>query len=81
MTSRKSSGSKAGKRKRGRKECNEPRRRSALIMSAACCAPPLKKARERRANGEITAAVLKDVEDREIAAIIKKQEEVGLLHN
>src|SRR5436305_10713156 len=40
--------------------------------------PALKQARERRANGEITAAALKQVEDREIDRVIKKQEEVGL---
>jgi 5-methyltetrahydropteroyltriglutamate--homocysteine methyltransferase len=38
----------------------------------------LKEARERRAKGEIDAAALKEVEDREIARVIKKQEEVGL---
>jgi 5-methyltetrahydropteroyltriglutamate--homocysteine methyltransferase len=38
----------------------------------------LKKAREQRAKGEITAAQLKEIEDREIARVIKKQEEVGL---
>ena len=38
----------------------------------------VKKARERRANGEITGTELKEVEDREIEAIIQKQEEVGL---
>src|SRR5471032_513237 len=38
----------------------------------------LKKAREQRANGEIDAAALKAVEDREIERVIKKQEEVGL---
>ena len=38
----------------------------------------LKQARERRAKGEITAAALKEVEDREIDRAIKKQEEVGL---
>ena len=38
----------------------------------------LKKAREQRARGEISAAQLKEVEDREIERIIKKQEEVGL---
>src|SRR5437764_510357 len=40
--------------------------------------PALKQARERRANGEITAAALKQVEDREIDRVIKNQEEVGL---
>ena len=38
----------------------------------------LKKARESRANGAIAADALKEVEDREIGAIIAKQEEVGL---
>ena len=40
--------------------------------------PALKRARERHAKGEITAAELKVVEDQEIERIIKKQEEVGL---
>jgi len=39
---------------------------------------PLKDARAKRARGEIGAAELTAVEDREIAAIIKRQEEVGL---
>src|SRR5260370_164869 len=39
---------------------------------------PLKAAREKRAKGEIGAAELKAVEDREIERMIKKQEEVGL---
>ncbi|MGB8242921.1 MAG: 5-methyltetrahydropteroyltriglutamate--homocysteine S-methyltransferase [Pseudolabrys sp.] len=38
----------------------------------------LKKAREQRAKGEITPAQLKDIEDREIERVIRKQEEVGL---
>src|SRR5580658_3223572 len=38
----------------------------------------LKQAREQRAKGEITAAALKAVEDREIENVIKKQEAVGL---
>jgi methionine synthase II (cobalamin-independent) len=38
----------------------------------------LKAARERHAKGEITAAALREVEDREIEAIIGKQEAVGL---
>jgi 5-methyltetrahydropteroyltriglutamate--homocysteine methyltransferase len=38
----------------------------------------LHEARARRAKGEITADALKEVEDREIARVIKKQEEVGL---
>ncbi len=39
---------------------------------------PLKEARAKRDKGEITAAQLTAVEDREIEKIIKKQEEVGL---
>ena len=39
---------------------------------------PLKEAREKAAKGEITAAQLKAVEDREIPIIIAKQEEIGL---
>ena len=39
---------------------------------------PLKEARAKRDKGEITAAQLKEVEDREVDKIIKKQEEVGL---
>jgi 5-methyltetrahydropteroyltriglutamate--homocysteine methyltransferase len=38
----------------------------------------LKAARERHAKGEISAAALREVEDREIEAIIKKQEAAGL---
>ena len=38
----------------------------------------LKKARELRAKGEITPEQLKEIEDREIGRIIKKQEEIGL---
>src|ERR1700721_4264216 len=38
----------------------------------------LKEARAKREKGEISAAQLADVEDREIEKIIKKQEEVGL---
>ncbi len=40
--------------------------------------PALKEAREKRAKGEISAADLAAVEDREIERVIKKQEEVGL---
>jgi 5-methyltetrahydropteroyltriglutamate--homocysteine methyltransferase len=39
---------------------------------------PLKDARAKREKGEITEAELKAVEDREIEAVIKKQEAVGL---
>ena len=38
----------------------------------------LKEARAKREKGEITAGELKEVEDREIRNVIKKQEEVGL---
>ncbi len=38
----------------------------------------LKEARERRAKGEITAAALTAVEDREIENIIEKQQDIGL---
>ena len=50
------------------------RRRGRRILRTA----PLKEARAKREKGEITAAQLKEVEDREIEKIIKKQEEVGL---
>ena len=39
---------------------------------------PLKEARAKREKGATTAAQLKEVEDREIETIVKKQEEVGL---
>src|SRR5512140_2013113 len=39
---------------------------------------PVKQARAQREKGSVTAAQLKEVEDREIEKIIKKQEEVGL---
>jgi 5-methyltetrahydropteroyltriglutamate--homocysteine methyltransferase len=39
---------------------------------------PLKEARARREKGDISADDLRAVEDREIAAIIKKQEDIGL---
>jgi 5-methyltetrahydropteroyltriglutamate--homocysteine methyltransferase len=39
---------------------------------------PLKEARARREKNEISADELKAIEDREIAAIIKKQEDIGL---
>ena len=38
----------------------------------------LKEARARRQKGEIDAAAITAIEDREIAAVIKKQEEIGL---
>jgi 5-methyltetrahydropteroyltriglutamate--homocysteine methyltransferase len=39
---------------------------------------PLKEARARREQGQISAADLKAIEDREIATLIKEQEDVGL---
>jgi len=39
---------------------------------------PLKDARAKHAQGAITAAQLKEVEDREIEKVIKRQEETGL---
>jgi 5-methyltetrahydropteroyltriglutamate--homocysteine methyltransferase len=39
---------------------------------------PLKDARARRARGEISAAALREIEDREIEKIVRKQEEIGL---
>jgi 5-methyltetrahydropteroyltriglutamate--homocysteine methyltransferase len=39
---------------------------------------PIKDARAKREKGEINAAQLKEVEDREIEKIIKRQEEIGL---
>src|ERR1700727_1986603 len=39
---------------------------------------PLKEARAKREKGEISAAQLTEVEDREIEKIMKKEEEVGL---
>jgi len=40
--------------------------------------PALKEARAKRQKGEISAADLKAIEDREIERVIKKQQEVGL---
>jgi len=40
--------------------------------------PALKQARARHDRGEISDAALREIEDREIEAIIKKQEQVGL---
>jgi 5-methyltetrahydropteroyltriglutamate--homocysteine methyltransferase len=39
---------------------------------------PLKEARARRERNEISADELRAIEDREIAAIISKQEDIGL---
>jgi 5-methyltetrahydropteroyltriglutamate--homocysteine methyltransferase len=39
---------------------------------------PLKQARAKRERGEISAAALREIEDREIEKIVRKQEEIGL---
>jgi methionine synthase II (cobalamin-independent) len=39
---------------------------------------PLKEARAKRERGEISAAGLREIEDREIEKIVRKQEEIGL---
>ena len=63
----------------GADACDAPSRRFAPIMSAACCARrALRRRARKRERGEITPAELKAIEDREIAALIKKQEAVGL---
>jgi len=48
------------------------------IVGSILRTAPLKEARAKREKGEISAAQLAEVEDREIEKIIKKQEEVGL---
>jgi 5-methyltetrahydropteroyltriglutamate--homocysteine methyltransferase len=39
---------------------------------------PLKEARTKHAQGAITSAQLKEIEDREIEKVVRKQEEIGL---
>src|SRR5882672_6970195 len=56
---------------------NKPPFRADMVGSLLRTAP-LKEARTKHEKGEITAAALKAVEDREIEKIVKKQEEVGL---
>ena len=56
---------------------NKPPFRADVVGSLLRTAP-LKEARAKRERGEISGAGLKEVEDREIEKIIKKQEEVGL---
>src|SRR5438270_10045478 len=56
---------------------NKPPFRADVVGSLLRTAP-LKEARAKREKGEISAAQLAEVEDREIEKIIKKQEEVGL---
>jgi methionine synthase II (cobalamin-independent) len=56
---------------------NKPPFRADVVGSLLRTAP-LKEARSKREKGEISAAQLAEVEDREIEKIIRKQEEVGL---
>ena len=56
---------------------NKPPFRADVVGSLLRTAP-LKEARAKREKGEISAAQLAEVEDREIEKIIAKQEEVGL---
>jgi 5-methyltetrahydropteroyltriglutamate--homocysteine methyltransferase len=56
---------------------NKPPFRADVVGSLLRTAP-LKEARAKRDKGEISTAQLKEVEDREIEKIIKKQDEVGL---
>ena len=57
----------------------ETRPPSAPIMSAACCGRRRSTTRARSAPRARSAAEqLKEIEDREIERVIKKQEEVGL---
>src|SRR5574338_1306341 len=44
-----------------------------LLRTAA-----LKEARAKHEKGEISSEALKSIEDREIAAVIRKQEDIGL---
>src|SRR2546427_2002000 len=39
---------------------------------------PLKQARAKREGGEISTAALREIEDREIEKIVRKQEQIGL---
>ena len=56
---------------------NKPPFRADVVGSLLRTAP-LKEARAKREKGEISAAQLTEVENREIEKIIKKQEEIGL---
>jgi 5-methyltetrahydropteroyltriglutamate--homocysteine methyltransferase len=56
---------------------NKPPFRADVVGSILRTAP-LKEARAKRETGEISAAQLTEVENREIEKIIKRQEEVGL---
>ncbi len=56
---------------------NKPPFRADIVGSLLRTAP-LKEARAKREKGEISAAALAEVEDREIEKIIRKQEDVGL---
>jgi len=58
-------------------QCTTPPFRADHVGSLLRSAP-LKEARARHERGEINAAALKAVEDREIEKIIKRQEDIGL---
>ena len=64
---------------RRKSPCSVPKPpfRADHVGSILRCAA-IKDARAKREKGEITAAQLKEVEDREIDKIVRKQEEVGL---
>ncbi len=57
---------------------NQPRPFRADHVGSLLRPQSIHAARARKAKGEITAAQLKEVEDREIERVIRKQEEVGL---
>ena len=57
--------------------CNSPPFRADHVGSLLRTAP-LKEVRAKHEKGEISADALKAVEDREVAAIIRKQEDIGL---
>jgi 5-methyltetrahydropteroyltriglutamate--homocysteine methyltransferase len=58
-------------------ERTQPPFRADMVGSLLRSAP-LKDARAKHENGEITAQELKAIEDREIDTVIRKQQEVGL---
>ena len=63
----------------GQPPCNAPSPRFAPIMSAACCAPRRSRRRAPSASAARSAPTSSSaIEDREIAALIGKQEAVGL---
>src|SRR5450759_759048 len=67
----------AGASRRNVMQRTKPPFRADMVGSLLRTAP-VKQARAQREKGAITPAQLKEVEDREIEKIIKKQEEIGL---